>query len=240
MAHDVGRHAARAESNFVYLCDPVGKPLGQRELRTQINVPEQIPGTFEFRQVARSEPRSIWSLSFSADGQFLAAACRRIGGGGILNGGGGRCWPRNAKGDDVVLADSAYTLDEYPAKKGWGHGTFDKCIGLAKAAGVKVLYCTHHEPTRSDDDLERVFADAMERHSGKLDGLDVRLAREGDIVLSCGKGHEQSMCFGAREHLWDDRTAMRAALSELLGVEGPNMPYLPTQDTEEAEWLTWK
>lgn len=66
------------------------------------------------------------------------------------------------------------------------------------------------------------------------------LARPGDIVLSCGKGHEQSMCFGGREHLWDDRTAMRAALSEYLGVDGPEMPYLPTQDTEENEWLTWK
>ena len=68
----------------------------------------------------------------------------------------------------------------------------------------------------------------------------LRLARPGDIVLACGKGHEQSMCFGAREHLWDDRTAMRAALSDLLGVEGPRMPYLPTQDTKEEEWLTWK
>ena len=68
----------------------------------------------------------------------------------------------------------------------------------------------------------------------------LKLARPGDIVLSCGKGHEQSMCFGAREHLWDDRTAMRAALSGFLGVEGPNMPYLPTQDTQEKEWLTWK
>jgi UDP-N-acetylmuramoyl-L-alanyl-D-glutamate--2,6-diaminopimelate ligase len=66
------------------------------------------------------------------------------------------------------------------------------------------------------------------------------LARKGDIVLSCGKGHEQSMCFGAREFLWDDRTAMRAALSELLGVDGPKMPYLPTQDIPEEEWLTWK
>ena len=63
------------------------------------------------------------------------------------------------------------------------------------------------------------------------------LAREGDIVLVCGKGHEQSMCFGAREFPWDDRTAMRAALSEMLGVDGPKMPYLPTQDTLEEEWL---
>jgi len=68
----------------------------------------------------------------------------------------------------------------------------------------------------------------------------LRLAHPGDIVMSCGKGHEQSMCFGEREHLWDDRTAMQAALSELLGMDGPEMPYLPTQNTEEREWLTWK
>jgi UDP-N-acetylmuramoyl-L-alanyl-D-glutamate--2,6-diaminopimelate ligase len=75
---------------------------------------------------------------------------------------------------------------------------------------------------------------------GEAIRLALRLARAGDIVLSCGKGHEQSMCFGRREHLWDDRTAMRAALSEMLGVEGPEMPYLPTQNTNEEEWLTWK
>lgn len=66
------------------------------------------------------------------------------------------------------------------------------------------------------------------------------LAQPGDIVLSCGKGHEQSMCFGEREHLWDDRAAMRAALSEYLNVDGPQMPYLPTQNMEEKEWLHLK
>jgi UDP-N-acetylmuramoyl-L-alanyl-D-glutamate--2,6-diaminopimelate ligase len=68
----------------------------------------------------------------------------------------------------------------------------------------------------------------------------LKLARPGDIVLSCGKGHEQSMCFGKVEYPWDDRIAMRAALAEYFGVGGPEMPYLPTQDTEEKEWLTWK
>ena len=68
----------------------------------------------------------------------------------------------------------------------------------------------------------------------------LKLAQPGDIVLACGKGHEQSMCFGTREFLWDDRIAVRAALSEYLGIDGPKMSYLPTQDTEEKEWLTWK
>ena len=58
----------------------------------------------------------------------------------------------------------------------------------------------------------------------------IQLAYPGDIVIACGKGHEQSMCFGQTEFPWDDRTAMRAALSEHLSLPGPAMPYLPTQD----------
>jgi UDP-N-acetylmuramoyl-L-alanyl-D-glutamate--2,6-diaminopimelate ligase len=55
----------------------------------------------------------------------------------------------------------------------------------------------------------------------------VREAEAGDLVILCGKGHEQSMCFGDKEYPWDDRTAMRAAISELLCKEGPEMPFLP-------------
>ncbi len=57
--------------------------------------------------------------------------------------------------------------------------------------------------------------------------LAVRLARPGDLVLTLGKGHEQSMCFGTTEYAWDDRSALRAALGEYLHLEGYEMPYLP-------------
>ncbi|MDD5285359.1 MAG: MBL fold metallo-hydrolase [Desulfuromonadaceae bacterium] len=87
------------------------------------------------------------------------------------------------RGVDILVADSAYTLKEYPAKKGWGHGTFDGSIQLAKDAGAKILYCTHHEPTRSDDDLEKVFAEALSRHPNLEGGPDIRLAREGDEIV---------------------------------------------------------
>jgi len=56
----------------------------------------------------------------------------------------------------------------------------------------------------------------------------VALAQPGDVVIVCGKGHEQSMCFGETEYPWDDRIALRAALAERLGLPGPAMPYLPT------------
>ena len=58
------------------------------------------------------------------------------------------------------------------------------------------------------------------------------LAQPGDVVITCGKGHEQSMCFGETEYSWDDRVAMRAALAEYLGIPGPEMPYLPTQESD--------
>ncbi len=62
--------------------------------------------------------------------------------------------------------------------------------------------------------------------------MAVRLAKTGDIVLVCGKGHEQSMCFGTVEYPWDDRVALRAAISESLDIPGPGMPFLPTQNKD--------
>lgn len=58
----------------------------------------------------------------------------------------------------------------------------------------------------------------------------VQLAGPNDTILACGKGHEQSMCFGEVEYPWDEATAMRSALAKVLNFQGPKMPYLPTQD----------
>jgi len=55
------------------------------------------------------------------------------------------------------------------------------------------------------------------------------LAQTGDVVMVCGKGHEQSMCFEEIEYPWDDSTATRSALADLLKIEGPKMPFLPTR-----------
>jgi UDP-N-acetylmuramoyl-L-alanyl-D-glutamate--2,6-diaminopimelate ligase len=43
----------------------------------------------------------------------------------------------------------------------------------------------------------------------------VKMARDGDIVLVCGKGHEKSMCFGTEERPWSDQDTVRAAIAAL-------------------------
>jgi UDP-N-acetylmuramoyl-L-alanyl-D-glutamate--2,6-diaminopimelate ligase len=69
---------------------------------------------------------------------------------------------------------------------------------------------------REDVDLWRV------RDRGEAILLACEMARPGDVVISCGKGHEQSMCFGTTEYPWDDREAMRRAL------QGETLDTLPT------------
>jgi len=82
-------------------------------------------------------------------------------------------------GVDVLIADTSYTPEEYMQKIGWGHGTFDTSIQMAKEAKAKALYFTHHEPTRSDKALEAVFAEALSRNSRHDGDPDYFLAREG-------------------------------------------------------------
>jgi UDP-N-acetylmuramoyl-L-alanyl-D-glutamate--2,6-diaminopimelate ligase len=59
----------------------------------------------------------------------------------------------------------------------------------------------------------------------------VSLAGPQDVVLICGKGHEQSMAFGTTEFPWDDREATRIALRSIQA--GHPMPDLglPTYAT---------
>ncbi len=85
------------------------------------------------------------------------------------------------RGVDVLIADTAYTDEEYHDKKGWGHGTYDTSIAMARDAGVKRCYFTHHEPTRSDDALEKIFAEALERNRVGTDDTEFFLAREGEV-----------------------------------------------------------
>ncbi len=58
------------------------------------------------------------------------------------------------------------------------------------------------------------------------------MAQPGDVVLICGKGHEQSMCFGQVEYPWDDRRAGRAALAACLALQPSPDSGLPTARTK--------
>ncbi len=78
---------------------------------------------------------------------------------------------------DLLIHDSMYTDEEYPDRKGWGHSTFGQSISLAKEAGVKQLCFFHHDPSRTDDELDAIVASAQDEVGGG--SLTVGAATEG-------------------------------------------------------------
>jgi len=84
-------------------------------------------------------------------------------------------------GVDVLVIDTSYTDEEYSEKKGWGHGTFSASIAVAREAEVKHCFFTHHEPTRSDKNLENAFHEALQKNArGRIKNEpEFHLAQEG-------------------------------------------------------------
>lgn len=79
--------------------------------------------------------------------------------------------------------------------------------------------------TERVEDISAEISKAL-AEEGRVEGVDfwqvhdraeaidfaVGLARPGDMVITCGKAHESSMCYGAEETPWDEFEAVRAAV----------------------------
>jgi phosphoribosyl 1,2-cyclic phosphodiesterase len=61
---------------------------------------------------------------------------------------------------DILIHDAQYVEADMPAKRGWGHSLVRQACELATAAGVRRLFLFHHDPERTDDELDRIQADA--------------------------------------------------------------------------------
>lgn len=90
-------------------------------------------------------------------------------------------------GADVVLHDAQYTHKEYlKGRKGWGHTSMEWAINAAARSGVKKLVLIHHDPERTDDqldELERTYQKAVATRSpGGKPVLDLVFAREGMVL----------------------------------------------------------
>ena len=64
---------------------------------------------------------------------------------------------------DLMVSDSSYTIEEYKTKIGWGHGTFSSTLEMGRRVKAKRLVFTHHEPTRTDDDLDKIYEGLLAR-----------------------------------------------------------------------------
>jgi len=65
-------------------------------------------------------------------------------------------WVNYLHGVDVLIHDAQYTEDDLPHKHGWGHSLISQVRQLATDAEVGTLVMFHHDPDRSDAELDEV------------------------------------------------------------------------------------
>jgi phosphoribosyl 1,2-cyclic phosphodiesterase len=83
------------------------------------------------------------------------------------------------RGAKVLVHDATYTTDEYAEHRGWGHSTYRESVELALGAGARTLVLFHHEPRRSDAELDHRAEEcrALVRERGGT--LQIVVAAEG-------------------------------------------------------------
>ena len=92
---------------------------------------------------------------------------------------------RDFVGDaDLLIHDAMYTEEEYRARAGWGHSTYEQAVRLAEEGGAKRLLLFHHDPTRTDDELDVIVSRLRDDALARGSSLDIEAATEGvDIRL---------------------------------------------------------
>lgn len=77
------------------------------------------------------------------------------------------------KGADIFIYDSTFDDRDFERFVGWGHSTWQEAVRLADAANVKTLVLFHHDPGRSDDELDTRLHELNQMRPND------RIAREG-------------------------------------------------------------
>ena len=66
-----------------------------------------------------------------------------------------------ARGADILIHEAPYDHDDkQTSRRGWGHSSWQEAAEVAMRAEVGRLFLSHHDPDRTDDDLDFVLGKA--------------------------------------------------------------------------------
>ena len=82
-------------------------------------------------------------------------------------------------GAQVLVHDAQYLPEEMPTRRGYGHSDYSLAVELARRAGVERLILTHHDPSRTDEEVDAIVDRAREAAAGEV---QVEAASEGMVV----------------------------------------------------------
>lgn len=80
---------------------------------------------------------------------------------------------------DLLIHDAQYLPEEISSHRGWGHSTYEEAVRLALEAEVKTLLLTHHDPSRTDEQVWNIIDRARRLAADSGGRLTIDGAREG-------------------------------------------------------------
>lgn len=113
-------------------------------------------------------PQGCVSYRLEADGRAIVIGTDREHGHAALDAG----FLSLCRGADVLIHDAQYTPEEHSSRKGWGHSTWEHGTRIAAESGVKRLVLVSHDPGRTDDDIDRLVAQARGVFPGTIGGAE--------------------------------------------------------------------
>jgi phosphoribosyl 1,2-cyclic phosphodiesterase len=88
-----------------------------------------------------------------------------------------------AQGCDLLIHDAQYLPEELDFHRGWGHSSFADVVELAVMAHVPQAILFHHDPARTDREIEEIEARARKLVKAQKSDVKVSAAREGETIL---------------------------------------------------------
>jgi phosphoribosyl 1,2-cyclic phosphodiesterase len=132
------------KANFNYRCDKPKSGNGNC-----------VIGSIEFVPIPLNHPNGGYGFKFIENGKiFVFLSDNELGHfhAGGLSKEQYTIFCRNA---DLLFHDAQYTDEEYRHTRGWGHSTYNDATDLAIDADVKRFGLFHHDPDRTDDELDQ-------------------------------------------------------------------------------------
>lgn len=92
-------------------------------------------------------------------------------------------WKAFLKEVDVLIHDAMYTSGELELAHGWGHTSIDQALQLGCDCHAGRLVLFHHDPSRTDDQLDAILAESRQRVADQGCRCTVSLATEGETLV---------------------------------------------------------
>ncbi|HYN33863.1 MAG TPA: MBL fold metallo-hydrolase, partial [Ilumatobacteraceae bacterium] len=194
-------------------------PIAIEQLSADVDHHDLVEGTFDIDDVRvdtqyLNHPALTLGYRLEVDGATVVYASdhephdRSLASGGDV----GRnrhdeAHARFISGADLLIHDAQYLASEYSDHIGWGHSTVEYVVEIARRADVARVALYHHDPNRTDSDVDELVARAHAHAAACGYSGEIFAAEEGMVIELRSKSVRRGT---------DDRPEQRVATSALV------------------------